>query len=53
MKVARSTIPEEKWGTTRSLEFLLSAQLTIEGVIVQRADCRPVQPNADYVLLKK
>lgn len=29
------------------------SQLTIEGVVVQRADCRPVQPNADYLLLKK
>ena len=36
-----------------SAEFLFSAQLTIEGVVVQRADCRPVQPNADYLLLKK
>lgn len=28
-------------------------QLTIEGVVVQKADFRPVQPSADYLLLKK
>lgn len=28
-------------------------QLTVEGVVVQKADCRPVQPSADYLLLKK
>ncbi|XP_078379349.1 general transcription factor IIF subunit 2-like isoform X2 [Oculina patagonica] len=28
-------------------------QVTIEGVIAQRADCRPVQPSADYMKLKK
>lgn len=28
-------------------------QLTIEGVVVQKADCRPIQPSADYLLLKK
>ena len=30
-----------------------TAQVTIEGVVVQRADCRPVQPSADYLKLKK
>ena len=30
-----------------------TAQVTIEGVIVQKADCRPVQPSADYMRLKK
>ena len=33
--------------------FFLTAQVTIEGVVVQRADCRPVQPSADYLKLKK
>jgi len=33
--------------------FFFAAQVTIEGVVVQRADCRPVQPSADYMKLKK
>ena len=33
--------------------IFLTAQVTIEGVVVQRADCRPVQPSADYLKLKK
>ena len=33
--------------------FFFTAQVTIEGVVVQRADCRPVQPSADYLRLKK
>ncbi|KAK2573755.1 General transcription factor IIF subunit 2 [Acropora cervicornis] len=30
-----------------------AAQITIEGVVVQRADCRPTQPSANYFKLKK
>ncbi|KAJ7377014.1 General transcription factor IIF subunit 2 [Desmophyllum pertusum] len=29
------------------------SRVTIEGVVVQKADCRPVQPTADYLKLKK
>lgn len=29
------------------------SQVTIEGVLVQKADCRPIQPSADYLSLKK
>lgn len=36
-----------------SEEKASKSQVTIEGVVVQRADCRPVQPSADYLKLKK
>lgn len=29
------------------------SQVTFEGVVVQKADCRPIQPSADYLSLKK
>ncbi|XP_015754204.1 PREDICTED: general transcription factor IIF subunit 2-like [Acropora digitifera] len=34
-------------------EKISKAQITIEGVVVQRADCRPTQPSANYFKLKK
>jgi len=46
------TIKEEK-ETKDTLYIFFSAQLTIEGVVVQKADCCPTQPSADYLLLKK